>query len=77
MPGSNIATARTSGKPTYRYYYTQPRPGDEGAKHSVEIEYALGNLPPAVYRERLTKALESMRELFGYDFRMRATTSEG
>jgi para-nitrobenzyl esterase len=37
--------ARTSGKPTYRYYYTHPRPGQEGAGHSVEIEYALGNLP--------------------------------
>ncbi len=37
--------ARTSGKPTYRYYYTRPRPGQEGAGHSVEIEYALGNLP--------------------------------
>ncbi|MYN26875.1 carboxylesterase/lipase family protein [Duganella levis] len=37
--------ARTSGKPTYRYYYTRPRPGQEGANHSVEIEYALGNLP--------------------------------
>lgn len=36
--------ARTSGKPTYRYYYTHPRPGQEGAGHSVEIEYALGNL---------------------------------
>jgi para-nitrobenzyl esterase len=36
--------ARTSGKPTYRYYYTRPRPGQEGAGHSVEIEYALGNL---------------------------------
>jgi para-nitrobenzyl esterase len=43
--------ARTSGKPTYRYYYTRPRPATkaggpaaEGAGHSVEIEYALGNL---------------------------------
>jgi para-nitrobenzyl esterase len=36
--------ARTSGKPTYRYYYTRPRPGQEGAGHSVEIEYAMGNL---------------------------------
>ncbi|MBV7537618.1 carboxylesterase family protein [Duganella sp. sic0402] len=38
------AHARTSGKPVYRYYYTQPRPGQEGAGHSVEIEYAMGNL---------------------------------
>lgn len=36
--------ARTSGKPVYRYYYTRPRPGQEGAGHSVEIEYAMGNL---------------------------------
>lgn len=37
--------ARTSGQPVYRYYYTHPRPGETGAGHSVEIEYALGNLP--------------------------------
>ncbi|SHN06755.1 para-nitrobenzyl esterase [Duganella sacchari] len=36
--------ARSSGKPVYRYYYTRPRPGQEGANHSVEIEYAMGNL---------------------------------
>ncbi|HEX8406306.1 MAG TPA: carboxylesterase family protein, partial [Duganella sp.] len=36
--------ARTSGKPVYRYYYSRPRPGDTGAAHSAEIEYALGNL---------------------------------
>jgi para-nitrobenzyl esterase len=43
--------ARTSGKPTYRYYYTQPRPATKsgepaatGAGHSVEIEYVMGNL---------------------------------
>ena len=36
--------ARTSGKPVYRYYYARPRPGQSGAGHSVEIEYALGNL---------------------------------
>lgn len=36
--------ARTSGKPVYRYYYTHPRPNSEGATHSAEIEYALGNL---------------------------------
>jgi para-nitrobenzyl esterase len=35
---------RTSGKPVYRYFYAQPRPG-QGAVHSAEIEYALGNLP--------------------------------
>lgn len=45
------AHARMSGKPTYRYYYTRPRPATkaggaaaDGAGHSVEIEYALGNL---------------------------------
>jgi len=37
--------ARTSGQPVYRYYYSRPRPGQTGAGHSVEIEYALGNLP--------------------------------
>jgi para-nitrobenzyl esterase len=36
--------ARTSGKPVFRYYYTRPRPGQSGATHSAEIEYALGNL---------------------------------
>ncbi|TFW15682.1 carboxylesterase/lipase family protein [Duganella callida] len=36
--------ARTSGKPVYRYYYVRPRPGQDGARHSVEIEYAMGNL---------------------------------
>ncbi|MRW90492.1 carboxylesterase family protein [Duganella sp. FT80W] len=38
------AHARTGGKPVYRYYYAHPRPGKDGAGHSVEIEYALGNL---------------------------------
>jgi para-nitrobenzyl esterase len=43
--------ARTGGQPVYRYYYTQPRPAPtaggpaaDGAGHSVEIEYVLGNL---------------------------------
>lgn len=43
--------AKTGGQPVYRYYYTQPRPATRdgkpaatGAGHSVEIEYALGNL---------------------------------
>ncbi|KQQ40515.1 carboxylesterase [Duganella sp. Leaf126] len=36
--------ARTSGKPVYRYFYTRARPGNVGAAHSAEIEYALGNL---------------------------------
>lgn len=37
--------AKTSGKPVYRYLYAHPRPGESGAFHAVEIEYALGNLP--------------------------------
>ncbi len=36
--------AKTGGKPVYRYFYVQPRPGENGASHSAEIEYALGNL---------------------------------
>jgi para-nitrobenzyl esterase len=43
--------ARTGGQPVYRYYYIQPRPATtaggpaaDGAGHSVEIEYVLGNL---------------------------------
>ena len=46
--------ARTGGKPTYRYYYSRPRPAMNpgkgtagaatGAAHSAEIEYAMGNL---------------------------------
>ncbi len=35
---------RTGGKPVYRYLFAQPRPGAQGAVHSAEIEYALGNL---------------------------------
>jgi para-nitrobenzyl esterase len=35
---------RTGGSPTYRYYYSRPRPGARGAAHSAEIEYAMGNL---------------------------------
>ena len=36
--------AKTGDRPVYRYLYTQPRPGEGGAVHSAEIEYALGNL---------------------------------
>jgi para-nitrobenzyl esterase len=35
---------RTGKSPTYRYYYSRPRPGARGAAHSAEIEYAMGNL---------------------------------
>jgi len=45
--------SRTGGKPVYRYYYARPRPAPvsgangapaQGAAHSAEIEYAMGNL---------------------------------
>jgi para-nitrobenzyl esterase len=43
---------KTVGEPVYRYFYEQPRPATvaggpaaEGASHSAEIEYAMGNLP--------------------------------
>lgn len=35
---------QSSNQPVYRYYYLRPRPGSEGASHSAEIEYAMGNL---------------------------------
>lgn len=35
---------KTGGKPVYRYLFARPRPGQDGAYHAVEIEYALGNL---------------------------------
>jgi para-nitrobenzyl esterase len=38
------AHSKSSGQPTYRYYYAQPRPGAKGAAHSAEIEYAMNNL---------------------------------
>ena len=34
---------RTGKAPTYRYFYSRPRPGARGAAHSAEIEYAKGN----------------------------------
>lgn len=48
--------SKTGNKPVYRYFYKHPRPAlasalensrpsAEGAVHSSEIEYALGNLP--------------------------------
>lgn len=43
---------RTGRMPVYRYFYEQPRPAtkdggpaSQGASHSAEIEYAMGNLP--------------------------------
>ena len=35
---------KTGGKPVYRYLFAHPRPSMQGAVHSAEIEYALGNL---------------------------------
>ncbi|MBZ5856803.1 carboxylesterase/lipase family protein [Flavihumibacter profundi] len=35
--------SQTGHRPVYRYLYTRPR-GKEGAVHSAEIEYAMGNL---------------------------------
>jgi para-nitrobenzyl esterase len=39
-----IDMQRKTGKPVYRYLYEKPRPGNKGAVHSAEIEYAMGNL---------------------------------
>lgn len=36
--------AKTSGEPVYRYLFSRARPGESGAYHTSEIEYALGNL---------------------------------
>jgi len=35
---------QTGSKPTYRYLYVHPRPGETGAHHAGEIDYAMGNL---------------------------------
>jgi para-nitrobenzyl esterase len=39
-----IEMHRKTGQPVYRYLYEKPRPGNKGAVHSAEIEYAMGNL---------------------------------
>ena len=39
-----IDMQRKTGKPVFRYLYEKPRPGNKGAVHSAEIEYAMGNL---------------------------------
>jgi len=39
-----IDMQRKTGKSVYRYLYEKPRPGNKGAVHSAEIEYAMGNL---------------------------------
>lgn len=42
--------AHTTSQPVYRYYFTHPRPAfdpayqEQGAVHSADIEYAMGNL---------------------------------
>jgi para-nitrobenzyl esterase len=35
---------KSGGKPVYRYVFAHPRPGESGAAHAIEIEYAMGNL---------------------------------
>jgi para-nitrobenzyl esterase len=58
---------KTSGKPVYRYLYTQPRPGESGAFHAVEIEYALGNLarnPVYAWTECDWRVSSMMQEYF-------------
>jgi para-nitrobenzyl esterase len=58
---------KTSGKPIYRYLYTQPRPGESAAIHSAEIEYALGNLAGNkvfAWTENDRKVSAAMQEYF-------------
>ena len=59
--------ARTSDKPVYRYLYSHPRPGEGGAYHAVEIEYALGNLslnPRYTWTENDRKVSTTMQTYF-------------
>jgi len=58
---------KTGGKPVWRYHFARPRPGETGAFHAVEIEYALGNLDRnKVYAwiESDRKVSATMREYF-------------
>jgi para-nitrobenzyl esterase len=58
---------KTGGKPVYRYLYSHARPGESGAFHSVEIEYALGNLPlnkVYAWTESDRKVSATMQEYF-------------
>ena len=70
---------RTAEAPVYFYYYDQPRPAkrdpepgetpDEGAVHSAEIEYALGNLdsnPVFAWTETDHQVSELMQAYFAH-----------
>ncbi len=66
-----------TGKPTYRYYYSRPRPAmvkpepnarpSRGAVHSAEIEYAMGNLETNkvyAWTDEDRKVSQTMQEYF-------------
>jgi len=66
-----------TGKPTYRYYYSRPRPAmvkpepdarpSRGATHSAEIEYAMGNLETNkvyAWTDEDRKVSQTMQEYF-------------
>ncbi len=42
---SDMQIKTGGGKPVFRYFFEKGRPGSQGASHSAEIEYAMGNLP--------------------------------
>lgn len=60
----------TSQQPVYRYFFAKPRPGQHGAVHSAEIEYALGNLgtnkvyPWTAEDEKVSATMETYFEHF-------------
>lgn len=59
--------SQTGTKPVYRYLFGQPRPGEPGAYHAGEIEYALDNLhlnPLYKWRDEDKKASETMASYF-------------
>ena len=58
---------KTGSKPVYRYLFHQARPGEGGAFHAVEIEYALGNLDlnkRYVWTDADRKTSAAMQEYF-------------
>ncbi|MCW3098755.1 MAG: carboxylesterase [Chthonomonadaceae bacterium] len=58
---------KTGDKPVYRYLYSHPRPGEGGASHSAEIEYALGNLalnPHYIFTDNDRKVSATMQAYF-------------